>query len=78
MKMDSSVTRGTKEDDIVNTEESKSSLKEPVLHARKISGLVPIKPPISVPQNVPAGKKNRHPGFFSDYSRPRTRPPSHN
>ncbi|GLT40284.1 hypothetical protein SLA2020_144300 [Shorea laevis] len=38
MKMDSSVSRGAKGDDIVNTEESKSSLKEPVLHARKISG----------------------------------------
>jgi len=36
-------------------------------HDPKISGV-----------SVPHRKESKNPGFYSDYSRPRTRPPSHN
>lgn len=54
---------------------------------RKFSGGVLRKQPlVYVSWRVPFKKqdkyknnhKDKHPGFFSDYSRPRTRPPSHN
>lgn len=46
---------------------------------RKISGHVPIKSVVNpVSWSVPHGKQGQNPGFYSDYSRPRTRPPSHN
>jgi hypothetical protein len=41
-------------------------------HDPKISG-------VSVSWSVPhRNKEGKNPGFYSDYSRPRTRPPSHN
>ena len=40
-------------------------------HDPKISG-------VSVSWSVPHRKEGKNPGFYSDYSRPRTRPPSHN
>lgn len=43
-----------------------------------IPGLVPIKPFVSVFRRMPHKNHDEHPGFNSDYSRPRTRPPSHN
>lgn len=49
------------------------------------SGVVSIKKPLvsNVSWRVPSkshdnNHHNQHPGLFSDYSRPRTRPPSHN
>lgn len=33
---------------------------------------------VSVSWSVPHRKEGKNPGFYSDYSRPRTRPPSHN
>lgn len=63
-----------------STDEAAKELK--YRNRGKFSGLVPIQPP-SVSWRVP--RKNhdnkdhdKHPGFYSDYSRPRTRPPSHN
>ena len=50
----------------------------------EFSGLIPIKPlKVSVSWRVPRKSQDnknhdKHPGFYSDYSRPRTRPPSHN
>ncbi|KAF3433142.1 hypothetical protein FNV43_RR24244 [Rhamnella rubrinervis] len=50
----------------------------------KFSGVVAIKPlNVSVSWRVPRksqdnNSNDKHPGFYSDYSRPRTRPPSHN
>ncbi|KAK7817859.1 hypothetical protein CFP56_042051 [Quercus suber] len=44
----------------------------------QIPGLVPIKPFVSVSRRMPHKNHDEHPGFNSDYSRPRTRPPSHN
>ncbi|GMY07800.1 hypothetical protein FCV25MIE_03039 [Fagus crenata] len=41
-------------------------------------GLVPIKPLVSVSRRMPHKNHDEHSGFYSDYSRPRTRPPSHN
>ncbi|THF94663.1 hypothetical protein TEA_002877 [Camellia sinensis var. sinensis] len=47
-----------------------------------ISGSIPLKPLVSVSNwHLPHNHKNvvdDHLGFHSDYSRPRTRPPSHN
>lgn len=45
----------------------------------KIPGLVPVKLPLVSVSVMP--RKNlydEHPSFYSDYSQPRTRPPSHN
>ncbi|GKV17592.1 hypothetical protein SLEP1_g28071 [Rubroshorea leprosula] len=83
LKKDSSVHQGgSNEDDTVNEleveDQSKSSVKESKLHGRKMSGVVPIKPPASVSRSVPGKNHNGHPGFFSDYSRPKRHPPCHN
>lgn len=43
-----------------------------------IPGVARIKSFISVSWHVPHKNGNGNPGFYSDYSRPRTRPPSHN
>lgn len=45
----------------------------------EIPGLVPVKPFVSVSRMPRKNLHDEHPGFYSDdYSRPRTRPPSHN
>lgn len=60
-------------------EDSKAPSKDLKNIKAKIPGLVPVKPQlVSVPRRVPRKKYDEHPGFYSDYSRPRTRPPSHN
>ncbi|KAI4323777.1 hypothetical protein L6164_023356 [Bauhinia variegata] len=41
-------------------------------------GQAPAKSVVSVSWRVPHKKQDQNPGFYSDYSRPRTRPPSHN
>ncbi|CAK9161089.1 unnamed protein product, partial [Ilex paraguariensis] len=58
-----------------NLEETKASVK---FSRGAISGLIPIKSLVSVSWHVPHRNRDEHPGFYSDYSRPRTRPPSHN
>lgn len=44
----------------------------------EIPGLVPVKPLVSVSHMPRKNLHDEHLGFYSDYSRPRTRPPSHN
>lgn len=41
------------------------------------SGFIPTKSLVSVSHDCNK-KRDEHPEFYSDYSRPRTRPPSHN
>jgi hypothetical protein len=43
-----------------------------------VRGGTPVKPLVSVSRRMPLKNHDEHPGFYSDYSRPRTRPPSHN
>lgn len=64
---------------------SGTSIKEMLKYKRgKISGVLKKRPLVYVSWRVPSKNQDnknhneRHPGFFSDYSRPRTRPPSHN
>jgi hypothetical protein len=45
---------------------------------QEISKHVPKKSGVSVYWSVPHSKHGKNPGFYSDYSRPKTRPPSHN
>ncbi|XP_058751942.1 root meristem growth factor 10-like [Vicia villosa] len=45
---------------------------------QEVSRHVPRKSGVSVSWLVPHRKEGKNPGFYSDYSRPRTRPPSHN
>ncbi|CAL5196448.1 unnamed protein product [Lathyrus oleraceus] len=45
---------------------------------QEISRHVPRKSGVSISLSVPRRKESKNPGFYSDYSRPRTRPPSHN
>jgi hypothetical protein len=39
---------------------------------------IPVKRLSSVSRRMPLKNHNEHPGYYADYSRPRTRPPSHN
>ncbi|KAK7313832.1 hypothetical protein VNO77_39034 [Canavalia gladiata] len=45
---------------------------------QEISGFTPVKSVASVSWHVPYSKQDQNPRFHSDYSRPRSRPPSHN
>lgn len=66
---DNKISRGG-----ATTQKPKDSIK-------KLSGHVPIKPLVSVSWREPVQnhvKGKTIPGFFSDYSQPRTRTPSHN
>ncbi|CAK8561190.1 unnamed protein product [Lathyrus sativus] len=45
---------------------------------QEFSRHVPRKSGVSVSLSMPQRKEGKNPGFYSDYSRPRTRPPSHN
>lgn len=64
---------------------SRSFLKEQKYRNGGFSGSVPINKPLvsshvswRVPSKNQHSNQDKHPGLFSDYSRPRTRPPSHN
>ncbi|KAK7317427.1 hypothetical protein RJT34_01660 [Clitoria ternatea] len=68
-------------------EESSKHMKMVVDHNKalestkqeEISGFVAVMKRVdSVPLHVPHIKQDQNPGFHSDYSRPTTRPPSHN
>lgn len=43
-----------------------------------VRGGTPVKPLVSVSRRMPLKNHDEHPDFYSDYSQPRTRPPSHN
>lgn len=68
----------------VNVRERSVSVKDVKRSKEKkedISGVVQIRfrSIVSISWRVPHHKKqDPHPGFYSDYSQPRTRPPSHN
>ncbi|XVE56376.1 hypothetical protein DITRI_Ditri04bG0004300 [Diplodiscus trichospermus] len=56
-----------------------SPLREMKQNRELSATTVPIKKPlVSVPGRVPRKNLDESRGLFSDYSRPRTRPPSHN
>ncbi|XP_022736050.1 uncharacterized protein LOC111289343 [Durio zibethinus] len=77
---------GTSGDDIVfhdshvvKPKDSDSLHRELMKPKRDISAApVPVKPLVSVSGRVPRKNLDERTGLFSDYSRPRTRPPSHN
>jgi hypothetical protein len=61
------------------TEDIKVKNMKQVQHMKQeISKHVPRKSGVSVYWSVPRSKHGKNPGFYSDYSRPKTRPPSHN
>ena len=65
--------------DSVKPKDSDDSLLKEMKQNREISAVpVPIKPLVSVSGRMPRKNLDERTGFFSDYSRPRTRPPSHN
>ena len=75
-------TEGTKREGIIGISETSTKLAKEI-HLKnghkELSGLfAPIKSVVSVSWHVPDHNKVQHSGFYSDYSLPRTRPPSHN
>ncbi|EOY22898.1 hypothetical protein QQP08_011598 [Theobroma cacao] len=64
---------------VVKPKDSDNLLKETKQNREMSSSVpVPIKPLVSFSGRVPRKNYDERTGFFSDYSRPRTRPPSHN
>ncbi|CAJ2657122.1 unnamed protein product [Trifolium pratense] len=61
----------TKTEDIKVKNNIRHLKQENASHVPKNSG-------VSVYWSVPHSKQGKNPGFYSDYSRPKTRPPSHN
>ncbi|KAI4332752.1 hypothetical protein L6164_017634 [Bauhinia variegata] len=66
------MTQRSKPTKSVNVKKLQSSSKQ------DFPGQVPTKSVVSVSRRVPHKKQDQNPGFYSDYSQPRTRPPSHN